>query len=66
MEIILNGEKTDIENNLSLAVLLTKLGFEKQPLAVEVNGLVIKKQNHAATHLHEGDRLEIVGFVGGG
>ena len=62
----MNGEKKGIEKNMSLAVLLAKLGLETQPVAVELNGQVIKKQNHAITPLHEGDRLEIVTFVGGG
>lgn len=66
MEIIVNGEKRDIDSPMSLSVLLAKLGLEGQPIAVELNGQVIKKQNHALTPLHEGDALEIVTFVGGG
>jgi sulfur carrier protein len=66
MEITLNGEKKHLEKNTSVAVLLTKLGIEEQPIAVELNGHVVKKQNHAATLLNEADKIEIVCFVGGG
>ena len=62
----MNGEKRDIEKNMSLAALLAKLGLQELPLAVELNGHVIKRQHHAVTPLREGDRLEIVTFVGGG
>jgi thiamine biosynthesis protein ThiS len=65
MEIVVNGEKRDIAP-MSLAALLATLGLGEAPMAVELNGQVIKKQNHAATSLHEGDTLEIVTFVGGG
>lgn len=66
VQVFVNGEKRDVENNMSLAVFLTQLGLAGQPLAVELNGCVIKKQNHATTPLREGDRLEVVTFVGGG
>ncbi|MCL2011557.1 MAG: sulfur carrier protein ThiS [Cystobacterineae bacterium] len=66
MEIVVNGEKRTLPENSSLALLLLELALAKQPVAVELNGQVIKKQNHATTQLSEGDTLEIVTFVGGG
>lgn len=66
MEILLNGERKAIEEHTSLAALLLQLGLEGQPVAVEMNGRIVRRQYHANTLLFEGDKLEIVTFVGGG
>ncbi|MCL2625611.1 MAG: sulfur carrier protein ThiS [Cystobacterineae bacterium] len=66
MEILLNGEKRTLEAPMSVAALLVQLGLEGQPVAVERNGQLVRRQQHANTQLCEGDRLEVVSFVGGG
>jgi sulfur carrier protein len=49
-----------------VAELLRGMGLEGKRLAVERNGEIVPKSNHAATALAEGDRIEIVIAVGGG
>ena len=66
MEISVNGEQRSVAAALSVAELLRGMGLEGRRLAVERNGEIVPKSNHAATALAEGDRIEIVIAVGGG
>ena len=66
MEISVNGEQRSVDAALSVAELLRGMGLEGKRLAVERNGEIVPKSNHAATALAEGDRIEIVIAVGGG
>ncbi len=65
MEIIVNGEPTTIEA-MSVAALLVRLGIDPRRVAVELNLDILPKGEYDTTPLKEGDRLEIVHFVGGG
>lgn len=51
---------------LTLAQLIGKLGLEGKRLAIERNGEIVPRGLFAETQLTTGDRLEIVGAVGGG
>jgi thiamine biosynthesis protein ThiS len=42
------------------------LGFAVQRVAAELNGMVVRRGQWAETLLNEGDKIEIVHFVGGG
>ena len=66
MEISVNGEQRSVAAALWLAALLRGMGLEGERVAVERNGEIVPKSNHAATALAEGDRIEIVIAVGGG
>ena len=66
MEISVNGERRSVADAPSVAELLREMGREGKRLAVERNGEIVPKSNHAATALAEGDRIEIVIAVGGG
>ncbi len=66
MNIILNGASHAIGEGASVADLLASLGLAGQRLAVEVNGAIIPRGEHATHVLHEGDRVEIVRAIGGG
>lgn len=66
MEIFVNGEKTFCESGSNLEVLVENLGYEKQKIAIEVNGEIIPKAEYGGCVLGESDKLEIVTFVGGG
>ena len=48
------------------AGLIDRLGFTGKRIAVERNGEIVPKSQHAATQLASGDQLEIVVAVGGG
>ncbi|MEQ9460408.1 MAG: sulfur carrier protein ThiS [Phycisphaeraceae bacterium] len=65
MQIVLNGEKRETEA-VTVAALLKELGLEGQPAAVERNAEVVKRKEHEATRLTDGDAIEVVTLVGGG
>lgn len=66
MRIQVNGEPRDLQASLTVRELLTTLGIGDGPVAVERNGQIVPRAEHGAAVLQEGDRLEIVQFVGGG
>lgn len=66
MRIQVNGEAREVPDQLSLQELFAYLGLPEDRLAVELNQSVVRRVAWPSTELHEGDRLEIVHFVGGG
>jgi sulfur carrier protein len=66
IEITLNGAARQFANPLSVAEMLAAEGLAGKRVAVERNGEIVPKSQHAATALVAGDRLEIVVAVGGG
>lgn len=66
MRLIVNGEDLEILHVETIQELLDELGVEPGRVAVEVNLSVIKRADYAAYRLNDGDKVEIVSFVGGG
>ncbi|KAB0671875.1 sulfur carrier protein ThiS [Oryzomonas sagensis] len=66
MNIVLNGETTDIAAGCTVAGLLEHLQLPRERVAVEVNLAIVPKAAYDSRGLSEGDRIEIVHFVGGG
>jgi len=66
VRIRLNGEDRDFEGPLDVRGLLFRLGLEPTKIAVERNLEIVPRSLYAATALADGDRLEIVQFIGGG
>ena len=66
MLIIVNGNDTDLPGGSRVTDLIAKLGLTPERLAVEINRKVIRRAIWDSTTLSEGDRVEIVHFVGGG
>jgi thiamine biosynthesis protein ThiS len=64
--IIVNGKDTDLPDDSRVTDLIAKLGLSPERLAVEINRKVIRRAGWDSTTLSEGDRVEIVHFVGGG
>jgi sulfur carrier protein len=62
----INGEGREVENGITIARLLEKLGLDGGPVAVERNREIVPRALHASTALSDGDNLEVVQFVGGG
>lgn len=62
----LNGETRQFPAPLTVAGLVEHLGLTGKRIAVEKNGEIVPKSQHASTGLADGDRLEIVVAVGGG
>ncbi|MBP8072965.1 MAG: sulfur carrier protein ThiS [Brevundimonas sp.] len=65
MRIQVNGEHREVEAATILA-LVEELGLDVRKVAVERNLEIVPRSLHAATALAEGDRVELVQFVGGG
>jgi len=66
VQIELNGETREVDEGLTVAGLLERLGPKGVQVAVEVNARVIRRAEHATHVLAAGDRVELVTFVGGG
>ena len=66
MQIKLNGEPHDVPDETSISNLISLLNLTQERLAIEVNQEVVRWAAWPATILHDGDRVEIVHFVGGG
>lgn len=64
--IILNGEKHEIGEEVTLDHLLDLFSLPKQRVAVELNKNVVRRQDWENTPINDGDRVEVVHFVGGG
>jgi thiamine biosynthesis protein ThiS len=64
--ITLNGEPYELDAPMSITDLLAKLAIDPRRVAVEHNLTILKRHLFGETFVHEGDRVEIVNFVGGG
>ena len=65
MRIQVNGDERQVAATTVLA-LVQELGFDVRKVAVERNLAIVPKSLHAETRLEDGDRIELVQFVGGG
>ncbi len=66
MQVIINGEARTLVAVTTVEGLLGELGLDHRKVAVERNLEIVPKSAYAATLLGEGDKLEIVHFIGGG
>lgn len=66
MKLLINGEEKSYSTPLTLASLLDAMGLKSDRVAVELNRDIVRRDQWAQTILSDGDRLEIVHFVGGG
>ena len=64
--IIVNGEEFEIDSRSSVAKLVEERGLDRSRVAVELNGEIVPRGTFDDTLLHDGDKVEIVHFVGGG
>lgn len=66
ISLFINGESHAFPTSLSVLGLIEHLGFNPAKIAIERNLEIVPRSLYAATLLEDGDRLEIVNFVGGG
>ncbi|MHB8937636.1 MAG: sulfur carrier protein ThiS [Thiobacillus sp.] len=66
IELIINGEPRSFPAPLTLAQLIELQDLAGKRIAIEKNGEIVPRSQHATTPLASGDRLEIVVAVGGG
>ncbi|HKF21416.1 MAG TPA: sulfur carrier protein ThiS [Candidatus Angelobacter sp.] len=66
MTLHLNGEPREFPDGLTILSLVKTLGMKADRVAVELNLEIVPRANWQATALKDGDKLEVVHFVGGG
>ena len=69
MKLQINGEDRDFATSsepFTLILLVEQLGMKADRVAVELNRDIVPRDRWPSTNLNEGDRLEVVHFVGGG
>ena len=67
LTLLLNGVQTEVAlESGTIADLVAVLGLAGKRIAIEKNGEIVPRSRYAATPIARGDRLEIVGAVGGG
>lgn len=66
MNITINGETREIDASQSIDGLLRDIGLDPTKVAVERNLEIVPKSTYAETALSDGDKLEVVQFIGGG
>ena len=66
MKLFINGEERPFDGVATLAELIDELRMKGDRVAVELNREIVPRAQWNDTRLQDGDRLEIVHFVGGG
>ena len=66
IKLIINGEERKFQELSTLSELLSQLGLKPDRVAVELNRDLIPRDRWTSARLNDGDKLEIVHFVGGG
>lgn len=67
MKISINGNIKQFDSeNMTISALVVTLNLTGKRLAIEKNGEIVPRSQFSETELQDGDKLEIVGAVGGG
>jgi len=66
MKVVINGKDAEIPKGETLAGYVASRGLSPQAVVIELNESVVPRDKWESTRLNEGDRVEIVSFVGGG
>jgi thiamine biosynthesis protein ThiS len=66
MRLQVNGEPREFDGPMTVASLVEKLGLDARKIAIERNLEIVPRSTYGSVALTDGDRLEIVNFVGGG
>jgi sulfur carrier protein len=66
MRLLINGEDRSFDDVTDVAGLVLALGLNPRKVAVERNLEIVPRSLYASTRIADGDRIEIVNFVGGG
>lgn len=66
MQVYINGEAQNFNEAITLASLVEKFALNMRKVAIEVNMAIVPRSLYGQTLLCEGDKIEIVQFIGGG
>lgn len=64
--VTINGQKYQLADGIKVSEYLETEGIDKGTIAIELNGEILPKSRYEETVLSDGDKIEIVNFVGGG
>jgi len=66
MKVIFNGNEIDLKDGTMLLDYLNEKNYNIMVIATEINGEIIPKSKYEKIVINDGDKIEIVSFVGGG
>ena len=66
MKIVVNGEEHTYSTPLTVTTLLQRLDLRSEHVAVEINLTILDRSNFPTWNLEDGDKIEILSFIGGG
>ena len=66
MKVIINGESREFTKNITLQEILKELSLEDKVMAAAVNMNIVKQDAWSSYVVQDGDKLELLDFVGGG
>jgi len=66
VRLVLNGEERWFDRVADIAALVAALGLDNRKIAVERNLAIVPRSAYLGAALCDGDRIEIVHFIGGG
>jgi thiamine biosynthesis protein ThiS len=66
LNIIVNGNEKETTDGMAVSELIIALGLKPEQVAIEVNRKIVRRAEWPSTTLSEGDKVEVVHFVGGG
>ncbi len=61
-----NGSEINFKNINNIIELLDKLKVNKDRVVIELNGVIVSKEDFSNVNLNEDDTIEVISFVGGG
>ncbi len=66
MNVIINGKNIELKNSSTIAEMIIERQITGTMFVVEKNLKIVNKEDYAKTPIQENDKIEIVGFFGGG
>jgi thiamine biosynthesis protein ThiS len=66
MQVTINGQTEEISDELNLSALLKHFSLPQERIAIELNKEVVRKKDWENIKIADGDKLEVIHFVGGG
>lgn len=67
MEVIINGDAMSLSKDVTtITKLIQHMEIENPVVIVELNGKILKQEDHMKSEVKQGDCIELIQFVGGG
>ena len=66
MNVLINGESREVPDSVTLTALLELFPMPSQRVAIELNRSVVRRADWGNIIISEGDKIEVIHFVGGG